>query len=94
MTRSAGKGGSPEAAGAQPIVCDVFDGASLICHDSALDARSGDEDASDLLAGRNGWAGMKIVAQTDAWTMRPGKKVDGGAVLEDSTGLNKMAGYL
>lgn len=109
MTRSAAKVEQLEAAGAQPIVCDVFDQAGLdravrdfapdvVLHqltdlpdelkdlpgDSAVNARIRDEGTRNLLAAMDGLARVKIVAQSVAWTMRPGRESKAVAVLEKS----------
>jgi nucleoside-diphosphate-sugar epimerase len=109
MTRSAEKAGRLESAGAQPIVCDVFDQAGLdravrdfapdvLLHqltdlpdelkdlpgDSVPNARIRDEGTRNLLSAINGQARVKIIAQSVAWTMRPGRESEAVAVLEES----------
>jgi nucleoside-diphosphate-sugar epimerase len=109
MTRSADKGHQLEAAGAHPIVCDVFDRASLTEHvrafapdlilheltdlpdhlkdlpaDSALNARIRDEGTRNLIAAMSGLASVKLVAQSVAWSMDPGRESAAVGVLEDS----------
>lgn len=109
MTRSVDKVTQLESAGAQPIVCDVFDQAGLnravrdfapdvVLHqltdlpdelkdlpgDSVVNARIRDEGTRNLIAAMDGLARVKIVAQSVAWTMRPGRESEAVAVLEKS----------
>ncbi len=109
MTRSADKAGLLVSAGAQAIVCDVFDrpgltsavrafAPDLVLHeltdlpddlkdlpsDSLLNARIRVEGTRNLLEAMNGLADVKIVAQSVAWTMRPGREADAVSVLEDA----------
>ena len=109
MTRSATKAGSLVSAGAQAIVCDVFDrpgltsavrafAPDLVLHeltdlpddlkdlpsDSLLNARIRVEGTRNLLEAMSGLAQVKIVAQSVAWTMQPGREADAVSVLEDA----------
>jgi uncharacterized protein YbjT (DUF2867 family) len=109
MTRSATKAGLLESAGAQAIVCDVFDrpgltsavrafAPDLVLHeltdlpddlanlpsDSLLNARIRVEGTRNLLEAMSGLAQVKIVAQSVAWTMQPGREADAVSVLEDA----------
>jgi nucleoside-diphosphate-sugar epimerase len=109
MTRSADKAGLLVSAGAQAIVCDVFDqpgltsavrafAPDLVLHeltdlpddlkdlpsDSLLNARIRVEGTRNLLEAMSGLADVKIVAQSVAWTMRPGREADAVSVLEDA----------
>lgn len=123
MTRSAAKVKQLEVAGAQPIVCDVFDQAGLnrvvrdfapdvVLHqltdlpdelkdlpgDSAVNARIRDEGTRNLLKAMDGPARVRIVAQSVAWTMRPGRESEAVAVLEksvlDADGVVLRYGFL
>lgn len=107
MTRSAEKTGPLAALGAQPIVCDVFDGPAvtravrafspdLLLHqltdlpdnledlpeESLRNARIRLEGTRNLLDALEGMSPTKIVAQSVAWTMRPGPEADAVASLE------------
>ena len=109
MTRSADKAGLLVSAGAQAIVCDVFDrpgltsavrafAPDLVLHeltdlpddlndlpsDSLLNARIRVEGTRNLLEAMNGLGEVKIVAQSVAWTMRPGREADAVSFLEDA----------
>jgi nucleoside-diphosphate-sugar epimerase len=109
MTRSATKAGLLVSAGAQAIVCDVFDrpgltsavrafAPDLVLHeltdlpddlknlpsDSLLNARIRVEGTRNLLEAMSGLAQVKIVAQSVAWTMQPGREADAVSVLEDA----------
>jgi uncharacterized protein YbjT (DUF2867 family) len=109
MTRSAAKADLLESAGAQPIVCDVFDrvgltnavrafAPDLVLHeltdlpdelkdlpaDSELNARIRDEGTRNLIDAMGGLAQVKIVAQSVAWRMSPGREADAVSVLEAS----------
>jgi nucleoside-diphosphate-sugar epimerase len=109
MTRSADKAGLLVSAGAQAIVCDVFDrpgltsavrafAPDLVLHeltdlpddlndlpsDSLLNARIRVEGTRNLLEAMKGLGEVKIVAQSVAWTMRPGREADAVSVLEDA----------
>jgi nucleoside-diphosphate-sugar epimerase len=110
MTRSATNAGLLVSAGAQAIVCDVFDQAGLtsavrvfapdlVLHeltdlpddlenlpsDSLLNARIRVEGTRNLLEAMSGLAHqVKIVAQSVAWTMQPGREADAVSVLEDT----------
>jgi nucleoside-diphosphate-sugar epimerase len=109
MTRSADKAGLLVSAGAQAIVCDVFDrpgltravrafAPDLVLHeltdlpddlkdlpsDSLLNARIRVEGTRNLLDAMDGLAQAKIVAQSVAWTMRPGREADAISKLEDA----------
>lgn len=109
MTRSAEKAGRLASAGAQPIVCDVFDRPALtsavrafspdvllheltdlpddlenLPEDSRLNARIRVEGTRNLIDALEGLGQTKIVAQSVAWTMRPGLEVDAVASLEQA----------
>src|SRR6201992_2474355 len=109
MTRSATKAGLLVSAGAQAIVCDVFDrpgltsavrafAPDLVLHeltdlpddlenlpsDSLLNARIRVEGTRNLLEAMSGLGQVKIVAQSVAWTMQPGREADAVSVLEDA----------
>jgi nucleoside-diphosphate-sugar epimerase len=109
MTRSTDKAGRLVSAGAQAIVCDVFDRPGLtsavrafvpdlVLHeltdlpddlkdlpsDSLLNARIRVEGTRNLLEAMDGLAQVKIVAQSVAWTMRPGREADAVSKLEDA----------
>ena len=109
MTRSTAKAELLSSAGAQPIVCDVFDrpaltGAvrafapELVLHeltdlpddmkdlpgDSLLNARIRVEGTRNLLDAMSTLGQVKIVAQSVAWKMRPGREADAVAVLEEA----------
>jgi nucleoside-diphosphate-sugar epimerase len=107
MTRSAGKAAALASAGAQPIVCDVFDKPALtqavhdfvpdlVLHqltdlpddlkdlpaDSLLNARIRIEGTRNLIDAMGGMPQVRIVAQSVAWTMRPGREADAVSLLE------------
>ena len=107
MTRSPSKAGPLASAGAQAIVCDVFNrveltnavrtfAPDLILHeltdlpdhlselpeDSLLNARIRVEGTRNLLDAMAGLAHVRIVAQSVAWTMRPGREADAVSFLE------------
>jgi nucleoside-diphosphate-sugar epimerase len=109
MTRSAAKAGLLASAGAQPIICDVFDrpgltGAvrafapDLVLHeltdlpddltdlpgDSVLNARIRVEGTRNLLDAMSTLGQVKIVAQSVAWKMHPGREADAVTVLEEA----------
>ncbi len=109
MTRSAEKAGRLASAGAQPIVCDVFDRLALtsavrafspdvllheltdlpddlenLPEDSLLNARIRREGTRNLLDALEGLGQTKIVAQSVAWTMRPGLEADAVSSLEEA----------
>lgn len=109
MTRSADKAGRLAAAGAEPIVCDVFDRPrlaravrtfepDLLLHEltdlpddledvpkhSSLNARIRTEGTRNLLDAVEDWQHTKVVAQSIAWTMRPGPESNAVASLEES----------
>jgi hypothetical protein len=101
VTRSPSKAGLLASAGAQAIVCDVFDrqqraravrtfAHDLVSHeltdlpdnlsdlpgDSLLNARVRVEGTRNLLDAMAGLAQVRIVAQSVAWTMHPGREAD------------------
>jgi uncharacterized protein YbjT (DUF2867 family) len=109
MTRSTDKAGRLVSAGAQAIVCDVFDRPGLtsavrafvpdlVLHeltdlpddlkdlpsDSLLNARIRVEGTRNLLEAMDGLAQVKIVAQSVAWTLRPGREADAVSALEEA----------
>ena len=109
MTRSAEKASRLASAGAQPIVCDVFDrpaltsavrsfSPDLLLHEltdlpddlenlpeeSLLNARIRVEGTRNLIDALQGMGQTKIVAQSVAWTMRPGPEADAVASLEQA----------
>jgi nucleoside-diphosphate-sugar epimerase len=109
MTRSTAKAGQLATAGAQAIVCDVFDRPALtdavraftpdlVLHelsdlpddlndlpgDSLVNARIRTEGTWNLLDAMSGLGQVMIVAQSVAWTMRPGREADAVALLEQA----------
>jgi NAD dependent epimerase/dehydratase family len=101
VTRSPSKAGPLASAGAQAIVCDVFDrqqrtravrtstpdpvlheltglpdNLSDLPGDSLLNARVRVKGTRNLLNAMAGLAQVRIVAQSVAWTMRPGREAD------------------
>jgi nucleoside-diphosphate-sugar epimerase len=107
VTRSPSKAGPLASAGAQAIVCDVFDreeltravrtfAPDLVLHeltdlpdnlsdlpgDSLLNARIRVEGTRNLLGAMAGLGQVRIVAQSVAWTMRPGREADAISFLE------------
>jgi nucleoside-diphosphate-sugar epimerase len=109
MTRSTAKVGQLTTAGAQAIVCDVFDrpgltdavrgfAPDLVLHeltdlpddlkdlpqDSLLNARIRTEGTKNLLDAMSGLGQVMIVAQSVAWTMRPGREADAVSLLEQA----------
>jgi nucleoside-diphosphate-sugar epimerase len=109
MTRSTDKAGLLVSAGAEAIVCDVFDRPGLtsavrafvpdlVLHeltdlpdnlkdlpsDSLLNARIRVEGTRNLLEAMDGLAQVKIVAQSVAWTMHPGREADAVSALEEA----------
>jgi nucleoside-diphosphate-sugar epimerase len=109
MTRSAEKAERLAAAGAEPIVCDVFDRPALVRavrvfepdvllheltdlpddleklpEDSLLNARIRSEGTRNLIDAVQDWRTTKIIAQSVAWTMRPGRESEAVASLEEA----------
>lgn len=109
MTRSPEKAGRLAAAGAEPIVCDVFDRSALVRavrafqpdivlheltdlpddlenlpEDSLLNARIRVEGTRNLIDAVQDWRTTKILAQSVAWTMRPGREAEAVASLEEA----------
>jgi nucleoside-diphosphate-sugar epimerase len=109
MTRSPHKAELLATAGAEPIVCDVFDRSALahavrdfapdlllheltdlpddlesLPEESLLNARIRAEGTRNLLDAVEDWDHTRIVAQSVAWTMRPGPESDAVASLERS----------
>jgi nucleoside-diphosphate-sugar epimerase len=109
MTRSTAKAGQLTTAGAQAIVCDVFDrpgltdavrafAPDLVLHeltdlpddlkdlpeDSLLNARIRTEGTKNLLDAMSGLGEVMFVAQSVAWTMRPGREADAVFLLEQA----------
>jgi UDP-glucose 4-epimerase len=107
MTRSPAKADLLASAGAQAIVCDVFDreqltsavrtfAPDLVLHeltdlpddlsdlpdDSLLNARIRVEGTRNLIDAMSGLGQVKMLAQSVAWTMHPGKEADAVSKLE------------
>jgi nucleoside-diphosphate-sugar epimerase len=109
MTRSTARTPQLTKAGAEAIVCDVFDqpglidavrafAPDLVLHeltdlpddlkdlpgDSLLNARIRTEGTRNLLDAMSGLGQVRIVAQSVAWTMRPGREADAVSFLEQA----------
>lgn len=109
MTRSANKIDLIESLGAEPIVCDVYDGEALsaavvafhpdlVLHEltdlpddlqliregAALNARMRTEGTRNLIAAARAASVPKVVAQSVAWALPPGKGADAVRELEES----------
>jgi nucleoside-diphosphate-sugar epimerase len=63
---------------------DLPDDMNDLPADSPLNARIRDEGTRNLIDAANGLVGVKIVAQSVAWSMDPGMEADAVALLEDS----------
>ena len=63
---------------------DLPDDLKDLPSDSLLNARIRVEGTRNLLEAMSGLAQVKIVAQSVAWTMQPGREADAVSVLEDA----------